>query len=54
MIGLLAVLPVVYHELKKLKFIMTVCGSDRQKGEGLSVITMLLTGSRTPAVVTVS
>jgi hypothetical protein len=52
--GLLAVLPVVHYEVKKLKFIMTVCGSDCQMGEGLSVITMLLTGSRTPGVVTVS
>jgi len=30
--GLLAVLPVVFYDVKRPKFIMTVCGSDCQKG----------------------
>jgi hypothetical protein len=31
--GLLAVLPIAYYEVKRLKFIMTVYGSDGQKGK---------------------
>jgi hypothetical protein len=32
MMGLLAVLLVVFYEVKRLKFIITVCGSDCQRG----------------------
>jgi len=30
--GLRAVLPVVFYDVKRPKFIITVCGPDRQKG----------------------
>jgi len=48
--GLLAVLYIVFCEVKRLKFIMTVCGSDCLKGRDFSD----QTGSRTHHVVTVS
>jgi len=41
--GILAVLCIVLYEVKTRKFIVTVRGSDRQKGRDFqSVITMLL------------
>jgi len=51
---MIAVLLVVFCEVKKLKFIMTVCWVRLPEGEGLPLITVLLSGSRTLAVVTVS
>jgi hypothetical protein len=35
MMDLLAVLLVVFYEVKRLKFMMTVCGSDCQEGRDL-------------------
>jgi len=52
--GLLAVLYIVFYEVKRCKYIMTVCGSDCQKG-GLPVSHYhVVTGSVNHPVVIVS